>query len=139
MGKDLRLNELTVTLPTNFQIDLEAKDNSKNGISCYMRAVRAVHYSAIKKDQFIAKKIPPNILEFQPRDEPKRDFIKISDVDYTKGTPIWHVKNYALIMYNCRGNEFSRTGKTSGQGHKQRLHILRQEQNGGPALRSNNR
>ena len=71
-GKDLRLNELTVPLLTNFQIDHEAKGNSKNDISCYMRAVRAVYYTAIKEDQFIVKKTPLNILEFQPLEGPKR-------------------------------------------------------------------
>jgi site-specific recombinase XerD len=111
-GKDLRLNDLTVTLLTNFQIDHEAKGNSKNGISCYMRAVRAVYYSAIKEDQFIAKKNPfehfriPTTGRTKKKAISKMDFIKIRDVDYTKGTPIWHAKNYALVMFNCRGMNF---------------------------------
>ena len=57
-GRDLRLNEITVTLLTNFQIEHKAKSTSKNGNSYYLRAVRAIYYSAIKEDQFYPKKNP---------------------------------------------------------------------------------
>ncbi|MCM4168434.1 Tyrosine recombinase XerC [Arenibacter antarcticus] len=110
--KDLHLNEITVTLLKNFQSEHEAKGNSKNGISCYIRAVRAVYNSAIKEDQFIAKKNPfdhfkvPSTRRTKKKAILKEDFIKIRDVNYKKRSPIWHAKNYALIMFNCRGMNF---------------------------------
>ncbi|SHF85128.1 Phage integrase family protein [Arenibacter palladensis] len=34
------------------------------------------------------------------------DFIKIRDVHYKEGSPVWNAKNYALVMFNCRGMNF---------------------------------
>jgi integrase len=36
----------------------------------------------------------------------KMEFIKIRDVNYKEGSPVWHAKNYALVMFNCRGMNF---------------------------------
>ncbi len=111
-GKDLRLNEITVTLLTNFQIEHKAKSSSKNGISSYLRAVRAIYYSAIKEDQFYPKKNPfqhfkiPTSRRTKKKAISKMDFIKIRDVHYKEGSPVWHAKNYALVMFNCRGMNF---------------------------------
>ncbi|MEG3656802.1 phage integrase SAM-like domain-containing protein [Arenibacter palladensis] len=84
-GKDLRLNEFTVTLLTNFQIEHKAKSTSKNGISSYLRAVRALYYSAIKEDQFYPKKNPfqhfkiPTSRRTKKKAISKMDFIKIRE------------------------------------------------------------
>ena len=48
-GRDLRLNEITVTLLTNFQIEHKAKSTSKNGNSSYLRAVRAIYMEEAKR------------------------------------------------------------------------------------------
>ncbi|MCM4164626.1 MULTISPECIES: site-specific integrase [unclassified Arenibacter] len=111
-GKDPRLNQITVTFLTDFQIAQEAKGNSKNGVSSYLRAIRAVYNSAIKEDQFCTKKNPfehykiPTSRRTKKKAIEKTDFIKIRDVHYTMGSPVWHAKNYALVMFNCRGMNF---------------------------------
>ena len=111
-GKDPRLNQITVTFLTNFQTAQEAKGNSKNGVSAYLRAIRAVYNSAIREDQFYTKKNPfdhykiPTSRRTKKKAVEKVDFIKIRDVHYAKGSPIWHAKNYALVMFNCRGMNF---------------------------------
>ena len=71
-GRDLRLNEITVTLLTNFQIAQEAKGNSKNGVRCYLRAIRSLYNSAIREDQLYTKKPISNIIKYQLPDEPKK-------------------------------------------------------------------
>ena len=111
-GKDLRLNQITVTFLTNFQIEHESRGNSKNGVSSYLRAIRALYNSAIKEDQYYTKKNPfdhykiPTSRRTKKRAVTKSDFIRIRDVHYKTGSPIWHAKNYALVMFNCRGMNF---------------------------------
>lgn len=112
IDKKLRLDEITVTFLKNFQIEHESKGNSNNAISSYMRAVRAIYNSAIKEDQFVTKKNPfehykiPTTRRTKKKAIVKMNFMKIRDLDYRKGSPIWHAKNYILIMFNCRGMNF---------------------------------
>lgn len=112
IDKKLRLDEITVTFLKNFQIEHESKGNSNNAISSYMRAVRAIYNSAIKEDQFVTKKNPfehfkiPTTRRTKKKAIVKMNFLKIRDLCYKKGSPIWHAKNYTLIMFNCRGMNF---------------------------------
>lgn len=77
-----------------------------------MRAIRAVYNSAIKEDQFYTKKNPfdhykiPTSRRTKKKAVTKSDFIRIRDVHYKTRSPIWHAKNYALVMFNCRGMNF---------------------------------
>jgi len=111
-GRGLRLNEISATLLTNFQIEHKAKGCSKNGISSYMRAVRALYYSAIREDQFYPKKNPfqhfkiPISRRTKKKTISKMDFIKTRDVHYKEGSPVWHAKNYALVVFNRGGMNF---------------------------------
>ncbi|SHG15903.1 hypothetical protein SAMN03080594_11523 [Arenibacter palladensis] len=85
-GKDPRLNQITVTFLTNFQIVQEAKGNSKNGVSAYLRAIRAVYNSAIKEDKYYTKKNPfqhykiPTSRRTKKKAVKKADLIKIREV-----------------------------------------------------------
>ncbi|ASO04651.1 tyrosine-type recombinase/integrase [Arenibacter algicola] len=112
IDKKLRLDEITVTFLKNFQIEHESKGNSNNAISSYMRAIRAIYNSAIKEDQFVTKKNPfehfkiPTTRRTKKKAIVKMNFLKIRDLCYKKGSPIWHAKNYTLIMFNCRGMNF---------------------------------
>lgn len=109
---DLRLDEINVTFLKDFQIEHESKGNSNNAISSYMRAIRAIYNSAIKEDQFVTKKNPfehykiPTTRRTKKKAIVKMNFMKIRDLNYKKGSPIWHAKNYTLIMFNCRGMNF---------------------------------
>ncbi len=112
IDKELRLDEITVTFLKDFQIEHESKGNSNNAISSYMRAIRAIYNSAIKEDQFVDKKNPfehfkiPTTRRTKKKAVVKMNFLKIRDLYYKKGSPIWHAKNYTLIMFNCRGMNF---------------------------------
>lgn len=111
-NQDIRMDEINVTFLKDFQIDRESKGNSNNTISSYMRAIRAIYNSAIKEDQFITKKNPfehfkiPTTRRTKKKAIVKMNFLKIRDLYYKKGSPIWHAKNYTLIMFNCRGMNF---------------------------------
>jgi len=109
---DLRLDEINVTLLKDFQIEHESKGNSNNAISSYMQAIRAIYNSAIKEDQFVTKKNPfehykiPTTRRTKKKAIVNMNFMKIRDLNYKKGSPIWNAKNYTLIMFNCRGMNF---------------------------------
>lgn len=111
-GKDVRLGDINVTLLKKFQCYKESKGTGKNTISSYLRAIRALYNSAIKEDQFTTLKNPfehykiPATTRTKKRAVAKIDFIKIRDLEYKKDSAIWHSKNYALVMFNCRGMNF---------------------------------
>ena len=77
-----------------------------------MRSVRALYNSAIKEDQFTTPKNPfehykiPATTRTKKRAIAKVELIKIRDLAYKPNSAIWHAKNYALIMFNCRGMNF---------------------------------
>ena len=108
-GKDLNLSEIDVTFLKDFEAEHLAKGNSKNGIGAYIRAVRAIYNCAIAEDQFEPTKNPflrykiPKSTQTKKKAIPKEKFIAIRALDYDHGSPIWHVKNYVLVMFNCRG------------------------------------
>ena len=111
-GADIRLDDITVTLLKNFQIDKESQGTGNNTISSYMRSVRALYNSAIKEDQFTTLKNPfehykiPATTRTKKRAIAKIELVKIRDLIYKPNSAIWHAKNYALIMFNCRGMNF---------------------------------
>lgn len=111
-GKDIKLYDVTVSFLKEFQAHHENKGNSNNGISSYMRALRAVYNSAIKEDKFIPIKNAflhyriPRTHRTKKRAIPKEKFLAIRNLNYTTGTEIWHTKNYVLVMFNCRGMNF---------------------------------
>ncbi|CAG2535035.1 Site-specific recombinase XerD [Maribacter dokdonensis] len=111
-GADIRLDDITVTLLKNFQIDKESQGTGNNTISSYMRSVRALYNSAIKEDQFTTPKNPfehykiPATTRTKKRAIAKVELVKIRDLAYKPNSAIWHAKNYALIMFNSRGMNF---------------------------------
>ncbi|MCG2462987.1 site-specific integrase, partial [Flavobacteriaceae bacterium F89] len=97
----------------NFQAYRESIGNSKNSISAYMRAVRAIYNGAIAEDRFKTNKNPflhfkvPSTSRTKKRAIIKESFFRIKKLEYQEGSPLWHAKNYALIMFNCRGMNFA--------------------------------
>ena len=77
-----------------------------------MRSVRALYNSAIKEVQFTTPKNPfehykiPATTRTKKRAIAKIELVKIRDLIYKPNSAIWHAKNYALIMFNCRGMNF---------------------------------
>lgn len=109
---DIRLDDIDVTFLKKFQIERESNGLTKNGLSCYLRGIRALYNSALKEDKFITDKNPfdhyriPSTGRTKKRAIVKSDFIKIRELKYKKDSALWHAKNYALVMFNCRGMNF---------------------------------
>jgi site-specific recombinase XerD len=107
--KDLNLGQIDLTLLKDFEAEHLAKGNSKNGIGAYVRAIRALYNSAINEDLFEPAKNPfmkykiPKSTYTKKKAVPKEKFVAIRKLKYPYKSAIWHVKNYALVMFNCRG------------------------------------
>ncbi len=105
----IKFFELTVTLLKEFEAEHKARGNSNNTISAYLRGVSAVYNSAIKEDKFEPEKNPfyyykiPTSRRTKKKALPKENFSTISELNYSVGSNLFHVKNYLLSMFNCRG------------------------------------
>jgi len=111
-NNDIKLIDLDVVFLKSFEEHHLKKGNTKNAISAYLRALRAIYNSAIKEDVFEPIKNPfqyyqiPRTKRTKKRAIPKEEFLKIRELNYPIGSELWHSKNYALIMFNCRGMNF---------------------------------
>tara|TARA_B100002049_G_scaffold215633_1_gene181092 strand:- start:9920 stop:11065 length:1146 start_codon:yes stop_codon:yes gene_type:complete len=105
----IKFFELTVTFLKEFEAEHKARGNSNNTISAYLRGVSAVYNSAIKEDRFEPEKNPfhfykiPTSRRTKKKALPKENFKAIRELDYEVGSNLFHVKNYLLSMFNCRG------------------------------------
>ncbi|WP_339656660.1 tyrosine-type recombinase/integrase [uncultured Maribacter sp.] len=108
-NKDLRLDQLNVTMLKDYQIHKESEGVKPNSISSVLRAIRAIYNAAINEDRIEVAKNPfhrykiPSSNQTKKRAISKDDFLNIRKLNYEKGSALWHTKNYALIMFNCRG------------------------------------
>ncbi len=111
-GKDIKLFDITVSFLKNFEAFHLGRGNSKNTISIYLRAVRAIYNSAIEEDVFVPLKNSfesytiPSVRRTRKRARTKGNMLDIKALEYPTGSPLWHAKNYAMIMFYCRGMNF---------------------------------
>jgi integrase/recombinase XerD len=114
-GKDLPLKDITISFLENFEAEHIAKGNSKNGISSYLRSIRAITNYAIK-EVFHGKRyegypwgsggysIPH---EKTKKRAVKKDIIdELRKLELKKNSALWDAQNYFLFMFNNRGMNF---------------------------------
>ncbi|REE07672.1 MULTISPECIES: tyrosine-type recombinase/integrase [Winogradskyella] len=105
----VKFHQITVTFLTDFEIEHLSKGNSKNCISSYARAIRAIYNSAIKEDVFIPFKHPfssykiPSTTRTKKKALSKEKINAIRNLKYEENSTLWHTRNYFLAMFNCRG------------------------------------
>ncbi|MDT0642515.1 site-specific integrase [Zunongwangia sp. F363] len=105
----IKFFHLNVTFLKEFEAEHRAKGNSNNTISAYLRGLSAVYNSAIKEDKFEPEKNPfhfykiPSSKRTKKKALPKENFTTIRKLNYPVGSNLFHVKNYLLSMFNCRG------------------------------------
>ncbi|MGX1927908.1 tyrosine-type recombinase/integrase [Flagellimonas sp. 2504JD4-2] len=107
--RDFPLDQLSVSILKDFEIYKESKGLKPNGINSHIRALRALFNAALYEDKIDVVKNPfkrykiPSSNPTKKRAIPKETFLRIRNVEYPEGSALWHTKNYALIMFNCRG------------------------------------
>lgn len=105
----LKLNQITVTLLKEFELEHRSKGNSNNAISAYIRAIRAIYNSAVREDKYVPTKNPflnykiPTTKRTKKKALSKEKILAIRNLNYKKNTNLWHTKNYLFSMFNCRG------------------------------------
>jgi|GEM_PF-308905 len=112
--KDISITDIDVSFLESFEADHISKGNSKNGISAYLRAVRAITNKAIKElcknKQY--EGYPWGGSYSIPHEKTKKRALKkdvITDLrNHTVKTSsaLWDAKNYFLFMFNNRGMNF---------------------------------
>lgn len=107
--EDIPMAQLKVSHLNGFVHYQQAKGNVQNTISNYLRAIRALYNSAMKEDRLFMVKYPfhhfkvPSSARTKKRAITKDKILRLCDLEYEKDSPIWHTRNYALIMFYCRG------------------------------------
>lgn len=108
-GQDLKLNQITVKFLKTFEAEHKSKDNSTNTISTYMRGVSAIYNTAIAEDEFSTEKNPfkhykiPRTKRTKKKALPKESIMNFKETNYAFNSPIWHSKNYLMVMFLGRG------------------------------------
>lgn len=111
-GNPIKLYEITISFLRNFEAHHLGKGNSKNTISIYLKAVRVIYNSAVEEDQFVPLKNPfktykiPTGGRTKKRARTKENINSIKKLVYPVDSILWHTRNYALIMFYCRGMNF---------------------------------
>jgi len=109
---DIKLYDITITLLRNFEAHHLSQGNSRNTIAIYLKAIRSIYNSAVDEEMHHTERNPfynykmPKSLRTKKRAIAKEDFFKILGLDYPKNSGLWHARNYALIMFYCRGMNF---------------------------------
>lgn len=112
-NKDMRFEEITYDFLKKFEIHFFSKgSNSYNGLSVYMRTIRAIYNRAIK-DNIINKESYP-FENYKIKSEPtsKRaishnDIKKIEKLDINASDPLFHTRNYFLFSFYLMGMPFT--------------------------------
>lgn len=108
-NQDIPVDQLSVTLLKDFEIYKKSKGLKPNGIGSHMRALWAIYNAALNEDRIEEVKNPfkrykiPSANSTKKRAISKETLLKIRNLNYPEDSALWHTKNYALIMFNCRG------------------------------------
>jgi len=107
-GKDFQMSKINFKWLKDFENFHISKGNSINGISVYLRTIRAVLNRAIREDILKIENYP--FYKFKIKQEKtrkraieKEDIFKIRDIELIENTPEWHAKNYFLFSFYTRG------------------------------------
>jgi len=110
-NKSLRFEEITYRFLKRFETAHLKKGNSINGLSNYMRTIRAIYNKAIGQNIVAREKYP--FIQYKIKSEPtaKRAISiekirRILDLELETGTPLFHTRNYFLCSYLMNGISF---------------------------------
>jgi integrase/recombinase XerD len=111
-GKDLLFKEITYDFLSKFEIHHKSKGNGLNGLSVYMRAIRAIYNKAIKsgvveKDQYPFEEYK---IKSAPTDKRALDgdlLKKIIELNLSTDHACFNTRNYFVASYMMYGMNFA--------------------------------
>lgn len=111
-GKDLLFKEITYDFLKRFEITHLSKGNGLNGLSVYMRAIRAIYNKAIKSGLAEKELYPFDDYKVKSAPTEKRaldkEFIKkIIELDIPTNHICFNTRNYFLASYMMYGMNFA--------------------------------
>jgi integrase/recombinase XerD len=114
--KDLSFDEITFTLLKSIEAKFLSENNSLNGLSFYLRTIRAIYNRAIKEGIASREKYPFTTYSIKETKTRKRairktDMDKIKDAQFEPGSPRWHTRNIFLFSFYNRGMNFADIAK----------------------------
>jgi integrase/recombinase XerD len=110
-GKDISFPEVTAAFLKKWEIHHLKKGGTYNGLSVYLRTIRAIYNRAIK-DKLVSRDLYPfadyEIKSSRPR---KRAISieairRIAELDFAAGHPLFNARNYFLVSFYLRGMSF---------------------------------
>lgn len=112
-NKDFRFEEITFDFLKKFEVYFFSKEgNSYNGLSVYMRTIRAIYNRAIK-DKLVSKEMYP-FEHYKIKSDPTaKRAISISEIKAIEQLtledehPLFHTKNYFLVSFYLMGIPFT--------------------------------
>ena len=109
--ESLRIEEITYSYLIRFETAHLKKGNTINGLSTYMRTIRAIYNKAIHQQLVSADFYPFRHYKIKTEPTAKRaigkDKIKrILDLKLEQDTPLFHTRNYFLCSYLMNGISF---------------------------------
>ena len=110
---DLFFKDITPNVLSTYEVYLRGRNNSENGISARMRAIRSIYNKAIAKGfasqenyPFKAYKVSKLKSAVNKRALSIKDVQKIKDFDTSQHPKLVDAKNYFLFSYFTRGMNF---------------------------------
>ena len=107
----LRFEEINYSFLKKFEIAHLKKGNSLNGLSTYLRTIRAIYNKAISHGYVSADTYPFKNYKIKSQPTAKRAISKekikrILDLELPPNTPLFHARNYFLASYMMNGISF---------------------------------
>jgi site-specific recombinase XerD len=105
---DFSIKQIDYKWLKNLETSHYNKGNSTNGLSVYLRALRAILNKAINEGILERDKYPFNQYKIKQQKTKKRaisrdNIVKIRTLEIVENTNIWHSKNYFLFSFYTRG------------------------------------
>ncbi|WP_394972544.1 phage integrase SAM-like domain-containing protein [uncultured Croceitalea sp.] len=107
----LRFEEVTHAFLKRFETAHLKKGNSVNGLSTYMRTIRAIYNRGIKEGVISQNRYPFKHYKIRTVSTAKRAISKekirkILDLEFELDSPLFHTRNYFLCSYLMNGMSF---------------------------------
>lgn len=109
---DIPFQKITFSFLKNVEARFMSGDNSLNGLSFYLRTVRAIYNRAIKdgvarEAWYPFKHYSIRSTKTKKRAIRKPDMDKIRGLNLVENSPKWHARNYFLFSFYNRGMNFA--------------------------------
>lgn len=113
-GKDFHFEDINYKWLSEFESYHYTRGNSPVSLSVYLRSIRSLFNKAIKHGIVSESHYPFGRNKYtiptgpsKKRAISKHDIIKIENLDITKGSHLWHARNYFLFSFYTMGMNWS--------------------------------